>query len=400
MAKHAANLPLQSQLMFPMLDVIARAGGSLRPGELYDRLAAAFDLSENERTATAPAGGRTYNVWERHVRWTRQTAVLRGLIAKDTRGLWELTDHARTNLRNARPGTIVTVLETDRGVLLWARAEDAIAVIERNSVALMFCSPPYPLTKPRAYGNLPTQQWLDWMLRNCSLWRELLTSDGSLMLNLGTVWKSGEPVVNDYIERLTIALQDELSLHYLQRLEWYNRTKLAQPTQWVGVQRVRVRPATEAVLWFGTQPQVKADNRRVLRPYGPRMQRILRDGETPRHQPGGNSVRARSYRTDHGGSIPSNVLEFTPLGNDPYVRACRAAGLQPHPARFPRALAEFVINLTTEPDDIVADLMVGSGTTAEAAERLGRRWICADQSLTYLQTAALRFAAPRLLTAS
>jgi len=44
----------------------------------------------------------------------------------------------------------------------------------------------------------------------------------------------------------------------------------------------------------------------------------------------------------------------------------------------PEALLERIINLATEPGDLVADFFAGSGTTAAVAEKLGRRWIGCD----------------------
>lgn len=41
-------------------------------------------------------------------------------------------------------------------------------------------------------------------------------------------------------------------------------------------------------------------------------------------------------------------------------------------------IAERVILLTTKSGDIICDPFVGGGTTAYVAERLGRRWLCAD----------------------
>jgi len=44
----------------------------------------------------------------------------------------------------------------------------------------------------------------------------------------------------------------------------------------------------------------------------------------------------------------------------------------------PEALLQRVIELASDPGDLVADFFCGSGTTAVAAERLGRRWIACD----------------------
>ena len=44
----------------------------------------------------------------------------------------------------------------------------------------------------------------------------------------------------------------------------------------------------------------------------------------------------------------------------------------------PEALLERIINLSSNPGDLIADFFCGSGTTLAVAERLGRRWIGCD----------------------
>src|SRR5260370_41888993 len=41
-------------------------------------------------------------------------------------------------------------------------------------------------------------------------------------------------------------------------------------------------------------------------------------------------------------------------------------------------ILERVINLTTEEGDLIVDPFVGGGTTAYVAEKLNRKWMCAD----------------------
>ncbi len=52
----------------------------------------------------------------------------------------------------------------------------------------------------------------------------------------------------------------------------------------------------------------------------------------------------------------------------------------------PLTLLLRIIECSSEPGDIVADFFAGSGTTAIAAERLGRRWIVCDKSLVAIET--------------
>ena len=49
-----------------------------------------------------------------------------------------------------------------------------------------------------------------------------------------------------------------------------------------------------------------------------------------------------------------------------------------YPTQKPEALLERIIMASSSEGDIVADFFCGSGTTAAVAEKLGRKWICAD----------------------
>ncbi|HEY3059090.1 MAG TPA: site-specific DNA-methyltransferase [Chloroflexota bacterium] len=68
------------------------------------------------------------------------------------------------------------------------------------------------------------------------------------------------------------------------------------------------------------------------------------------------------------------------------------ARLVGHPAPFPEELPRRLIKLYSYPEDTVADPFVGSGTTALAAARLGRRALGADRSPTYIALANQRLA--------
>jgi site-specific DNA-methyltransferase (adenine-specific) len=66
-----------------------------------------------------------------------------------------------------------------------------------------------------------------------------------------------------------------------------------------------------------------------------------------------------------------------------------------HPARFPVALPAFFIKLLSEPGQLVVDPFGGTGTTALAAEQLGRRWIVSEIDETYASVVPDRFKAGR-----
>ncbi len=389
----ALRQPSQSTLLLPLLHEIHDAGGVARPGELYDRIAARLNLDDATRYEMTDAGkAGLVSAFKRRVRWTRQSAVMHDLIEKGDRGVWSLTDRANAKLQNIVRGTIVTIFETDRGVMLWASAEDAVSCIERSSVSLIFGSPEYPLVKQKIYGNRSSAEWVDWMLHLCEGWRELLTPTGSIMLNVGPTWLPGKAQQSLHVERLLVKLEDELGLSLCQRLDWNSPNRLGA-LEWVGIRRIRVRATVEPILWLSADPnRAYANNRAVLTPYSKSMQRAIdnpHDGI--KRRPSGYTFGPSSF-VDNGGAIPSSLLTASNSdSSSAYRRAERAAGRTPHPATMPEAVSEFCVSLTTEKDDLVYEPFAGSATTPAVCERLERRWIASERSRDFIRSAAIRF---------
>jgi site-specific DNA-methyltransferase (adenine-specific) len=62
-----------------------------------------------------------------------------------------------------------------------------------------------------------------------------------------------------------------------------------------------------------------------------------------------------------------------------------------HPTQKPVELLERIILATTNPDDLIIDPFVGSGTTGIAAVRTGRKFIGIDSNESYLRLAKSRY---------
>ena len=67
-----------------------------------------------------------------------------------------------------------------------------------------------------------------------------------------------------------------------------------------------------------------------------------------------------------------------------------------HPTQKPLALVERCLSASTNEVDLVLDPFLGSGTTAAACARLGRRCIGIESERSHLETAARRLPAPQL----
>lgn len=396
------KLPSQTQLMLPLLEAISDNGGSARPRDIYDAVATKVDLDSETRAAIDPRSDRgTVNLFERRVRWTRQTAILKGLMANEQRGRWELTESAKGRLQNIRPGAVITVFETDMGVYLWANAKDAVGYIEHGSVDLIMTSPPYPLLKPREYGNVGERKWVDWMLSICEDWMPLLSKSGSVMLNLGNAWVPGAPAESSYIERLVVKLEDDLGMNLIQRLYWHNPSKLPAPLSWLGIRRIRVKQSIEPILWMSPNRDAKGNNRHVLTPYTAGGLRAIsrKQNERANPRPSGYKFGEGSF-TDQGGAIPPSLITSTTntASDQRYQKAERALGREPHPAIMPATVAKFGILLATDELDTVYDPMAGSGTVAVEAEKLNRFAIASERSREYVECARVRCGAEGLKT--
>jgi site-specific DNA-methyltransferase (cytosine-N4-specific) len=307
--------------------------------------------------------------------------------------------------------------------------------IPAGSVDLIVTSPPFALTRKKAYGNEQEQAYIDWFTTFVKPFKRVLAEHGSLVIDLGGAYLPGKPKRSTYHWQLAIALAKEFDL--CQEFYWYNPAKLPSPAEWVNVRRLRVKDSLNLVLWFANDAgNTLADNRRVLKRYSDSMKALLKNGYQYRTRPSGHDLTDK-FLKDHQGAIPPNLLGFEhytqefeelsgePWGdldgdvfgslfpnlltiantssNDEYQRRCREHQFRPHPARFPVGLPAFFIEFLTDgPDRVVLDPFAGSNVTGAAAEALGRRWISCDldregeKEHTYVRASALRFEDPVL----
>jgi site-specific DNA-methyltransferase (adenine-specific) len=66
-----------------------------------------------------------------------------------------------------------------------------------------------------------------------------------------------------------------------------------------------------------------------------------------------------------------------------------------HPSQKPLGLLERLVELGSEPGQLVLDPFGGAGTLAVAAEKLGRNWVLVESEQKYANLAQARLAALR-----
>jgi len=102
-----------------------------------------------------------------------------------------------------------------------------------------------------------------------------------------------------------------------------------------------------------------------------KMQELIAQGRVVQPSPGA-VPRFKRYLDDMPGIPPQDVwADISPINS----QALEAMG---YPTQKPVELLERIIGISCPPSGLVLDCFAGSGTTAEAAERLGRRWIGID----------------------
>jgi len=287
----------------------------------------------------------------------------------------------------------------------------------RGKVQLLLTSPPFPLNNKKSYGNFKGEVYKDWFVGLAKVFADLLTEDGSIVIEMGNAWVPGRPVQSLlHLESLIGFLKNpDANLRLCQQFICYNPSRLPSPAQWVTINRIRTTDSYTQVWWMAKTDFPKADNRRVLRPYSKEMKELLsRQNYNAGKRPSEHLISKDSFLTDHNGSIMPNLFEIEPMdekrevrlpnafsisntqSNDFFMRRCREKGIMPHPARMPKGLAAFFIEFLTDPGDLVLDPFAGSNTTGFVAELLHRRWVSIEIKEEYALQSLIRFENPVL----
>ncbi len=321
---------------------------------------------------------------------------------------------SKRTLQSLRP-----LFETKSGRTYHGLSEEVLrsapVTNRRGQVQLVLTSPPFVLNRKKKYGNLQGQGYVDWLASFAPLLRDYLTEDGSIVIELGNAWEPGRPVMSTVALEALLEFKRRGELHLCQEFVYFNPARLPSPAQWVTVERCRVKDAFTRVWWLSPTEKPKADNRRILTQYSDSMRKLLKRGTyNTGKRPSQHGIGKSSFLTDHGGSIPPNVLipafeslveqmlqdaatasTLIPISNtnstDPYQLMCKEFGIEAHPARMPKLLVDFFVRFLSEEGDLVLDPFSGSNTTGAVSEGLGRKWMAVEANADYILGAVTRF---------
>lgn len=157
-------------------------------------------------------------------------------------------------LRAARLEKLIaepTVYTTARGKLLNSRIEDFLKSREgkalKGKVHLIMTSPPFPLVRPKKYGNETGKAYLNWLKSLAPKLAALLSDDGSIVVEIGNAWEPGDPVMSTLPLEALLAFRKAAGLHLCQQVICHNPARLPSPAAWVMVNRCRLKDSYTGV---------------------------------------------------------------------------------------------------------------------------------------------------------
>lgn len=236
-------------------------------------------------------------------------------------------------------------LSIGRGRLMLGDCLERMRELPDASVDMALCDLPYGTTQNKWDAVIPFEP----------LWREYWR-----------VAKPGAAVVLTAAQPFTSALVMSQVARFRYAMCWDKKGT-------TGFQRAKIQPLRrhEDVLVFSSKQP----------PYFPQME----TRGAPRKKGGskvdnGNFGDLRSTESFNNEYYPTTILEFSNASK---------AGLF-HPTQKPVALFEYLIRTYMDAGMTVLDNCSGSGTTAIAAERTGRNWICIERDPEYFSRSAAR----------
>lgn len=273
--------------------------------------------------------------------------------------------------------TLNSVFETSLGKFIVADCLEVLRSLPSESVDLVVTSPPYDRQPKYSNGEQYTRDWYSGFFLDVTMEvHRVLKPHGSFLLNYRSKRYNGERGTLQY--ELVFWLRDQ-GFKFCEDFVWgkpspppgrFNRFlkdaveycfQFAKSEQWQFFPEQCLTPARWDAKDRERRKKLAHNYVRVNEPSGQGRKRV---------QAGPDMVR------------PSTLLYLEPeFSPNPTA----------HPARFPIALPTFFISLLSLPGQLILDPFAGTGTTALAAELLGRRWLATELDAQYAAGVRDRF---------
>lgn len=258
----------------------------------------------------------------------------------------------------------------DPDVTLWhGDVLDVLRRMDADSADCVITSPPY-IDARLDYDHVGVHEYGDWSAQWLGETFRIVTHDGSLLLNLGRLFRGG--VELDYwMDVLNRART--IGWKWIDTVFWYKPNGPARSGPYL-------TNSIEYVFWLAPSTDAYRGYDETRTPYA--QSTLARYGRN-----WARNTRVKGSHVKQSGRTPH------PLGARPSCVFLETVGREKgneHPAPMPLALAGFLVRLGCPPGGLVLDPFAGSGTTILAARNHGRRGVGIDLSRDYLELAARR----------
>ena len=248
------------------------------------------------------------------------------------------------------------------------------ALMGEDRANLLVTSPPY--ANQRAYTTGGIADW-DRLLQGVfAVGMTVMAAAAQMLVNLGLVHREGS-VVRYWDDWLTWMPRQGWRF-----FGWYVWDQgVTVPGDWAG----RLAPRHEFLFHFNRE--ARKPNKTVPCKFAGQDKHLQADGSSSgglRTKEGERTAWNHAGKVTQDFRIPDSVVTVT------RQRGSIGEGID-HPAVFPVALPEFVIEAYTNPGEIVLDPFGGSGTTVLAAQRTGRIARSVEIAPEYVDVAIERF---------
>ena len=111
----------------------------------------------------------------------------------------------------------------------------------KNKINLIFTSPTFSLLKKKKYGNKNGDVYIEWFKQFAKPLSDLLTDDGSIVIELGNSWEKGSPIFSTVPIESLLAFKNEANLHLCQEFICYNPSRPPNSAEWVTLKIINVK---------------------------------------------------------------------------------------------------------------------------------------------------------------
>lgn len=241
--------------------------------------------------------------------------------------------------------------------IMWLRS------LESKSVDLIFADPPYNIKKAEWDTFESQTEYVKWSLS----W---IREAARVLKPTGTLYVCGfSEILAD------IKLPALKYFRGCRWLVWHYKNKANLGSDW--------GRSHESILHFRNSKEFTFNIDHIRIPYGRHTLKypVHPQAETSQY---GNKKNSNHVWVPHPrGAKPKDVIEIPTTCNGMNEKT-------PHPTQKPEELLRKIILASSNPNDLVVDPFLGSGTTAVVSEQLGRKWKGCDISLEYGLWAARR----------